>query len=610
MIKGTPRTTAGNSSADADTKNINSEELIYTANHDGVLNQHVNTDEGFLNQQVNTVSQYQDMEKVANDSQNHEVENHIETQFEELQIDIESSNDKMNVPGNNAEANSDSQPDYVGKKLVLERDQMVHMENISLTDLETDEHPDIDNIVTEVGGNQNCNRQDLKDFENSTLSQFDLSEKPDRPKILVNNYTEHQETSIRNKSEADLTETDNSEADVEQACSECSNNKEFSDIVTKVNGKDRLHNDLNKNLVCDILGRKLICDVKSQNLSQDNGNQLLNCDGAKSFDIVTAAVKHSRNRDEMGISDCEENNLGDNEDSVRDCGYLCVGKSTHLPIKDQDEINILDRNVLADVDLIEEDACLSEKTSDLDDTGCNDTDDARNSEMCVIGSEQCNKCKIIKDLIVKRVNLNKVEMTKNGSDDYTDDDNDSGNETKCCDKSLSSSVNDEIDDIEHQLDEYIDNDVGKESNLAKDNLQDCDTHSYSSVKGKMDDIERVLDTYEDIDLGNEINGDLAKDNLQDSSNSFEDVIGDIEHKLDTIERKLDDKLDGFKESDDQITQLYTSNITSLNIENIKFPSESLGKLCLNKFFSVNKNLRSLKINWKGLSENLLKVRKC
>ena len=605
MIEGTPHTTASNSTGDADTKNLNSEELIYTTNHDGVLNQQVNTD-----------SQYQGMEKVANDSQNHDVENHIEKQFEGLQIDIESSNDKMNVPGNNAEANSDSQPDYIGKKLVLERDKTVHMENLSLNDLETDEKPDIDNIVTEVGENQNCNRQDLNDFEKSTLSQFDLSEKPDRSKILVNNYVEHQETSIKNESElcnlrqADLTETGISKADVERACSECSNNKEFSDIVTKVNGKDGLHNDLNKNLACDIPGRKLICDVKSQNLSQDDGNQLLNCDGAKSFDIVTAAVKHSRNGDEMEISDWEENNLGDNEDSVRDGGYLSVGKSTHLPCKDQDERNLLDRNVLADVDLIEEDACLSENTSDLDDTGCNDTDDARNSEMCVIGSEQCNKCMFIKDLIVKRVNLNKAEMTNNGSDDYTDDDNDSGNETKCCDKSLSSSVNGKIDDIEHQLDEYIDNDVGKESNLAKDNLQDCDTHSSSSVKGKMDDNARVLDTCKDIDFGNEINGDLMKENLQDSSNSFEDVIGDIEHKLDTIERKLDDKLDGFKEAGDQITQLYTSNITSLNIENIKFPSESLGKLCLDKFLSVNKNLRSLKINWKGLSENLLKVRKC
>ena len=588
MIEGTPLTTASNSTGDADTKNLNSEELIYTANHDGVLNQQVNTD-----------SQYQNKEKVANDSQNHDVENHIEKQFEGLQIDIESSNDKMNVPGNNAEANSDSQPDYIGKKLVLERDKTVHMENLSLNDLETDEKPDIDNIVTEVGENQNCNRQDLNDFEKSTLSQFDLSEKPDRSKILVNNYVEHQETSIKNESklcnlrQADLTE---------QACSECSNNKEFSDIVTKVNGKDGLHNDLNKNLVCDIPDRKLTGDVKSQNLSQDDSNQLLNCDGAKSFDIVTAAVKHSRNIGEMGTSDCE--------DSVRDYRYLSVGKSTHLPSKDQDKINLLDRNVLADVDLIEEDACLSENTSDLDDTGCNETDDARNSEMCVIGSEQCNKCMFIKDLIVKRVNLNKVEMTNNGSDDYTDGDNDSGTETKCCDKSLSSSVNDEIHDIKHQLDKYIDNDIGKESNLAKDNLQDCDTHSSSSVKGKMDDIERVLDTCEDIDLGNEINGDLTKGNLQDSSNSFEDVIGDIEHKLDTIERKLDDKLDGFKEADDQITQLYTSNITSLNIENIKFPSESLGKLCLDKFFSVNKNLRSLKINWKGLSENLLKVRKC
>ena len=550
------------------------------------------------------------MEKFSNDSQNHGVENHIEKQFEGLKIDIESSNDKMNVLGNKAGANSDSQPDYIGKKLVLERDKMVHMENISLTDLETDEQPDIDKIVTEVGENQNCNRQDLKDFEKSTLSQFDLSEKPDRPKILVNNYTEHQETSIRNKSEADLTETGHSKADVEQACSECSNNKEFSDIVTRVNGKDRLHNDLNKNLVCDIPDRKLIGDVKSQNLSQDDGNQLLHCDGAKFFDIVTASVKHSKNRGEMVISDCEENNLGDNEDSVRYGEYLSVGKSTRLPSKGQDEIHLLDRNVLADVDLIEEDACLSEKTSDLDDTGCNEIDDARNNEMCVIGSEQCSKCMFIKDLIVKRVNLDKVEMTNNGSDDYTDDDNDSGNETKCCDKSLSSSVNDEIDDIAHRLDEYIDNDIGKESNLAKDNLQDCDTHSSSSVKGKMDDIERVLDTCEDIDLVNEINGDLTKDNLHDSSNSFEAVIGDIEHKLNTIERKLDDKLDGSKEADDQITQLYTSNITSLNIENIKFPSESLGKLCLDKFFSVNKNLRSLKINWKGLSENLLKVRKC
>ena len=601
MLEGTPLTTASNSTGDADTKNLNSEEFIYTANHDGVLNQQVNTD-----------SQYQDMEKVADDSQNHDVESHIEKQFEGLQIDIESSNDEMNVPGNNAEANSDSQPDYIGKKLVLERDKMVHMENISLNDLKTDEQPmcsDIDKFVTEIGGNQNCNRQDLNDFEKS-------SEKPDRPKILVNNYVEHQETPNKNDSELcnlrpdDLTETDNSEADVEQACSECRNNKEFSDIVTKVNGKDRLHNDLNKNLVCDIPDRKLTGDVKSQNLSQDDGNQLLNCDGAKSFGIVTASVKHSRNRGEMGISDCEENNLGDNEDRVRDGGYLSVGKRTHMPSKDQDEINLLDRNVLADVDPIEEGACLSENTSDLDYTGCNETDDAGNSEMCVIGSEQCNKCMFIKDLIVKRVNLNKVEMTNNGSDDYTDDDNDSGNETKCCDKSLSSSVNDEIDDIEHQLDEYIDNDLGKESNLAKDNLQDCDTHSSSSVKGKMDDIEHVLDTCEDIDLGNEINSDLTKDNLQDSSDSFEAVIGDIEHKLDTIERKLDDKLDGFKEAGDQITQLYTSNVTSLNIENIKFPSESLGKLCLGKFFSVNKNLRSLKINWKGLSENLLKVRKC
>ena len=605
MIEGTPHTTASSSTGDADTKNLNSEELIYTANHDGVLNQHVNTD-----------SQYQDIEKVANDSQNHDVESHIEKQFEGLKIDIESSNDKMNVPGNNAEANSDSQPDYVVKKLVLERDKMVQMENISLTDLETDEQPDIDKFVTEIGGNQNCNRQDLNNFEKSTLSQFELSEKPDRPNILVNNYTEHQETPNKNESElcnlrqSDLTETGYSKADIGQACSECSNNKEFSDIVTKVNGKDRLHNDLNKNLVCDIPDRKLICDVKSQNLFQDDGNQLLNCDGAKSFGIVTASVKHSRNRGEMVISDCEENNLVDNEGSVRDGGYLSVGKSTHLPSKDQDERNLLDRNVLADVDLIEEDACLSENTSDLDDTGCNDTDDARNSEMCVIGSEQCNKCKIIKDLIVKRVSLNKVEMTDNGSDDYTDDDNDSGTETKCCDKSLSSSVNVEIDGIEHQLDEYIDNDIGKENNLAKDNLQDCDTHSSSSVKGKIDDIEHVLDTCEDIELGNEINGDLTKDNLQDSSNSLEAVIGDIEHKLDTIERKLDGKLDGFKEADDQITQLYTSNLTSLNIENIKFPSESLGKLCLDKFFSVNKNLRSLKINWKGLSVNLLKVRKC
>ena len=524
----------------------------------------------------------------------------LRAESELLESDTDSSDGEINILGSELKVKSETvmvklglPPLLSNEKLASENDDVLgYMQGLSLKecgyiDELTSDHDDevlsesklpagllnfthVDKndlkfVIESDKENRNSNRHDVTSFKGSASSKSDLTQTPEKPKLLVNNYMNHEDSADNSSTvsdapkavnQAELKGTEHSiAADTELSCSECINNKEFID--SKVQNKGLQHNDLNKNLICDINVDHRICDVTmhDEKLSLNMVKTHSSCDIVKPFDSLGGIESVSRNATEEVDISCASNPEQRNSENSHLLDYkFTEGKAEHSTSGKNEFVKTMeDETYLVEADIStgvnnsdiasEKDAYLSENTSYLEDSACNEMDDTKlrqgqvHLEVDTNGSsEQCNQCRIIKEklLSIERVGNNTCEVTNTSS--------------------------------------------------GKTEKQEDDT------------------------LDSEINSDSANDNLQESENSLsrsvKDKIDDIKNKLDTI----DEKLSAFTQTGEQPVQLYIPNLTSLNIENIKFPSKLLGKLCLEKFFQLNKNLRSFKVNWKGLYENIMKVR--
>ena len=411
--------------------------------------------------------------------------------------------------------------------------------------------------------NRNDNGPDMANYEMSVSSKSCLVQKSKASKPLVNNFVESDkdtdfcETLLADSESRNVLEnpgwTNEFVDGTEESCVECCNSKEFSNNVA-VPSKN-LHSDLNKNLVCDISETS---DVFANHLVRKQPESFV-----KPYPSHTATSDSSSLREIESDSRYKmdlKQNLKDSSDSSsksieHDFAITMVAQS-NLP-NDCEVIQNLgneDLSVRSENETDSDEIFISEKNGYMLDSpkgvekpALNETDDTMQQKMVQFK---------------KQIHVSK-------SDHY--------NLPGHCDK---------CELIREKI----------HSSISTDNFQ-----SAKNIENNANNLE--------LESGCRQSHSVLGEN-NSSHGLKDDIITSVENKLDNIERAMDSidrKLSAFKQTHEQTVQLYTPHLTSLNIENIKFPSTLLGKLCLEKFFQLNKELRIWRINWKGLTEKLMKV---
>ena len=358
--------------------------------------------------------------------------------------------------------------------------------------------------------------------------------------------------------------------------------KDDSDLI------NTSHSDLNVN-VCDTKNGILnidFGDVNDKKLPQAPAKPCLLSDNAESLDVLEDSEHHLRPdiAEEMTFEDDEkENHDSHSENADYDFAINAVEDCNQV---DNYEDSVQRQEIIAE-------NIPSEHSSANDD---DDDDDDDDSSAVSTEDEHSDFQECIEDH--EYLGNNKIDETnflKQGICEQTDE--------KCQECEECNSIREKIKaskSAEGGFSETVDKSLGRSAsdtcaNLKKDN---------SKGNGDLKRSEAILDRSEKTVDADFTTDEMDKEESRDEYiDSVSNKLTDIEHKLDSI----DEKLNAFRQKDEQTVQLYTPHLTGLNIESIKFPSTVLGKLCLEKFFQMNKELRSFQTNWKGISEDLIKV---
>ncbi|MEW8486501.1 MAG: hypothetical protein AB2705_15080 [Candidatus Thiodiazotropha sp.] len=414
--------------------------------------------------------------------------------------------------------------------------------------------------------NRNDNGPDMASYETSVHSKSSFVQRPKAAKPLVNNFVESDkdinfgETLLADSEDMNLLEnsgrTNEFVDDTKESCLEFCNSKEFSGNVSFQ--PKSFHSDLNKNLVCDSSKKTYVFDNHHVKRPPENFVETYPSHTASSDSSGLREIE-SDSREKMEVGQNGKDNLDNISKSVDHDFAITMVAQCNLP-KDcevlqnlgNEDISVRNENVNdSDINFVsEENSYMLDSPDDVEKAALNETDDS-------VHSKQQNMVQ----------SKNQIHVSKS----------DHSNLPEQCDKSklIRENIHNSISSDNIQLAKRIENN-------ANDSELESGCGQTHSVLGENDSAHGLKD----------------------------DVITFVENKLDNIERAMDSidwKLSAFKRTEKQTAQLYTPHLTSLNIENIKFPSTLLGKLCLEKFFQLNKELRVWRINWKGLTEKLIKV---